>query len=115
MSACKKSWAEVSKGAISMASIRELHCPPENYRFTKDGYRGKSQFTGAMAFPMVIYVLEGEIKYTVDGVELPLKAGELAEFSPGSYKCDVPKDKAVSFIRVSLMPEKLRKSVADGE
>jgi hypothetical protein len=84
-----------------------MHLPAGHYRFTKSGYPGGAHFVGTLALPTVMYVLAGAIIYTIDGEEVSLKAGDVAEFDCCEYMCDVPVD--VKLIKVIQLPEKLRK------
>lgn len=104
----KKAWSEASNESISMEAIQKLHLPREHYRFTRDGYPKGAHFTGTISIPAVIYVLEGEIKYVIDNVEVLLTAGEVVEFGRCDYVSDVTGENGVSFIRVTHLPEKLR-------
>lgn|GEM_PF-4593979 len=91
-----------------MASIQDLHLPKEHYRFTKNGYAERAHFISRLSVPVVIYVLEGTIKYTIGDEEIILNAGDFAAFGPCDHICDVDEN-GVKFINVYQLPEKLRK------
>lgn len=105
----KKSWNDVSNDDMSIEAIKKLHLPTENYRFSKNGYERGAHFIGTKSIPYVIYVLEGSIIYTIDGIAFQLNGGEVGELDRCDYVCDVPSAKDVKFISVFHLPEKLRK------
>ncbi len=104
-----KTWHEISNDSLSFEIVKTKHLPTGHYRFTKDGYPGGAHFVGTLAVPAMLYVLEGAIVYTIDGQEISLEAGDVAEFDSCKFICDVPIDRDVKFVRVVQLPEKFRK------
>jgi hypothetical protein len=100
MKMVKLSWSSVSKQPISEEAIRALHQPQKRYKFYVNKVApGKSLPTKA-GHEFVLYVLSGDCKMSVDGIEMTLASSEFISLEKGSYLFEALGDEELKVMKV---------------